>query len=59
MKKMNIQEIPEEINVHRKYFWQRYLKGIIFDKEVVRTGMPKRIEKVKIALINSVLEIEC
>ena len=28
------------------------------DKEVVHAGMPKRVEKVKIALINSALEIE-
>jgi hypothetical protein len=31
----------------------------MLDKEVVHTGMPKRIEKAKFALINSVLEIEC
>ena len=34
------------------------IKGIILDKEVVHTGMPKRIENAKIALINSALEIE-
>ena len=34
------------------------IKGIVLDKEVVHTGMPKRIEKAKIALINSALEIE-
>src|ERR671919_225040 len=31
---------------------------IVLDKEVVHGGMPKRIEKAKIALINSALEIE-
>ena len=36
----------------------KLIKGIILDKEVVHTGMPKRIEKAKIALINSALEIE-
>jgi thermosome len=35
-----------------------FVKGIILDKEVVHSGMPKRIEKAKIALINSPLEIE-
>jgi len=32
--------------------------GIIIDKEVVHPGMPKRIEKAKIALLNAPLEIE-
>jgi thermosome len=35
-----------------------FVKGIILDKEVVHTGMPKRIENAKIALVNSPLEIE-
>jgi archaeal chaperonin len=34
------------------------IKGIVLDKEVVHTGMPKRVENAKIALINSALEIE-
>lgn len=34
------------------------IKGIVLDKEVVHAGMPKRIEKAKIALLNSPLEIE-
>ncbi|MDW0223174.1 MAG: thermosome subunit beta, partial [Nitrososphaeraceae archaeon] len=34
------------------------VKGIVLDKEVVHSGMPKKIEKAKIALINSALEIE-
>jgi thermosome len=32
--------------------------GIILDKEVVHAGMPKRVEKAKIALVNAPLEIE-
>ena len=36
----------------------KLIKGMILDKEVVHAGMPKRIEKAKIALINSALEIE-
>lgn len=36
----------------------RLIKGIVLDKEVVHGGMPKRIERGKIALINSALEIE-
>ena len=34
------------------------VKGIILDKEVVHAGMPKRIEKAKIALVNAPLEVE-
>src|SRR6187200_711503 len=34
------------------------IRGIVLDKEVVHTSMPKRVEKAKIALINSPLEIE-
>src|ERR671918_505103 len=36
----------------------KLIKGIVLDKEVVHAGMPKKIEKAKIALINSALEIE-
>jgi len=34
------------------------VKGIIVDKEVVHAGMPKRVEKARIALIDAALEIE-
>ena len=33
------------------------IKGIILDKEIVNSGMPRRIENAKIALIDSALEI--
>jgi len=34
------------------------IRGMVLDKEVVHSGMPKRVEEAKIALINSPLEIE-
>jgi thermosome len=34
------------------------IRGMVLDKEVVHSGMPKRIEDAKIALVNSPLEIE-
>jgi thermosome len=34
------------------------INGIVLDKEVTHSGMPKRIEKAKIALLDSSLEIE-
>ncbi|HET6729979.1 MAG TPA: thermosome subunit beta [Nitrososphaeraceae archaeon] len=36
----------------------KLIKGIVLDKEVVHGGMPKRLDKAKLALINSALEIE-
>jgi thermosome len=34
------------------------IKGIVLDKEITHSGMPTKIEKPKIALLNSALEIE-
>ena len=34
------------------------VRGIVLDKEIVHGGMPKKIEKAKIALVNSPLEIQ-
>ena len=34
------------------------VKGLVIDKEVVHPGMPKMVEKAKIALLDSALEIE-
>jgi thermosome len=36
----------------------KLIKGIVLDKEVVHGGMPRRVEKAKIALLNAPLEIE-
>ncbi len=34
------------------------INGIVLDKEIVHGGMPKRVEKGRIALINAALEVE-
>jgi len=34
------------------------IQGIVLDKEVTHPGMPKRVEKAKIALLDTALEIE-
>ena len=34
------------------------INGIVLDKEVVHSGMPTKIEKAKIALVNAALEVE-
>jgi thermosome len=36
----------------------RLIEGLVLDKEVVHSGMPKRVEKAKIALLVSALEIK-
>ncbi|MCE4609370.1 MAG: TCP-1/cpn60 chaperonin family protein [Desulfurococcales archaeon] len=36
----------------------KLIHGIVIDKEVVHPGMPKRVEKAKIALLDAPLEIE-
>ena len=36
----------------------RMIKGIVLDKEVVHSGMPRKVDEAKIALVNSALEIE-
>ena len=34
------------------------IKGVVLDKEVVHSGMPTKIQKARIALVNSPLEVE-
>jgi len=34
------------------------IKGIVLDKEIIHSGMPTKIERAKIALLNSALEVE-
>lgn len=36
----------------------QYINGVLIDKEIVHSGMPKTIKDAKIALIDSALEIE-
>lgn len=36
----------------------KLINGIVVDKEVVHPGMPKRVEKAKIALLDAAMEIE-
>ncbi len=36
----------------------KLIEGVLIDKEIVHSGMPKRIENAKIALIDSALEID-
>ena len=36
----------------------KFIEGLVLDKEVVHSGMPKRVEKAKIALLESALEVK-
>ncbi|VVC71853.1 Thermosome subunit alpha [uncultured archaeon] len=36
----------------------QYINGVVIDKEIVHTGMPKKINNAKIALVDCALEIE-
>jgi len=51
----NIQIIKKE---GKSLFESELIRGIIIDKEVVHSGMPKRVENARIALINTPFEVE-
>jgi len=36
----------------------KLIEGLVLDKEVIHPGMPRRVERAKIALVNSPLEVE-
>jgi thermosome len=42
----------------KSLFESQLINGVIIDKEVVHPGMPLKVEKAKIALLDSALEIE-
>jgi len=51
----NVQRVKKE---GKSLYDTELIRGIIIDKEIVNAGMPKRIEKAKIALLDSPLEVE-
>jgi thermosome len=42
----------------KSLFESQIVQGLVIDKEVVHTGMPKKVERAKIALVDNALEIE-
>lgn len=56
--KVDIDDIKVEKKAGGSLHDTKLIKGIVLDKEVVHGGMPKKVEKAKIALLNSALEIE-
>jgi thermosome len=51
----NIQRVKKE---GKSLFDTELIKGVIIDKEVVHAGMPKKVVKAKIALLDSPIEVE-
>jgi thermosome len=51
----NIQVIKK---TGKSLFESQLVQGLVIDKEVVHTGMPKSVERAKMALLDSALEIE-
>jgi len=56
--KVDLDDIMVEKKAGESLRDTKLIKGLVIDKEVVHSGMPKRIEKAKIALIDRALEVE-
>ncbi|MBM3910289.1 MAG: thermosome subunit [Thaumarchaeota archaeon] len=56
--KIKIDNIKVEKKAGGSVSDSQIVNGIVLDKEVVNTGMPKKVENAKIALISAPLEIE-
>jgi len=56
--KVDIDDIMVEKKPGESLTETKLINGIVIDKEVVHPGMPKRVEKAKIALLDTPLEIE-
>jgi thermosome len=55
---VDIDDIKVEKNPGQSIVDTKLISGIVLDKEVVHSGMPKRVENAKIALLDCALEIE-
>jgi thermosome len=56
--KVDIDNVKVEKKPGRSLGETALINGIIIDKEVVHAGMPKKVDKAKVALLNAPLEIE-
>jgi len=56
--KVDIDDVMVEKKPGESLTETKLINGIVVDKEVVHPGMPKRVEKAKIALLDTPLEIE-
>jgi thermosome len=56
--KVDVEDVKVEKATGESLKETSLIKGIILDKEIAHSGMPKRVEKAKIALIDSALEVK-
>lgn len=56
--KVDLDDIKVDKKAGESMLETSLINGIVLDKEVVHSGMPKRIQNAKIALINAAIEIE-
>jgi thermosome len=56
--KVDIDDVKVEKKPGESLKDTKLIQGIVLDKEVVHSGMPKRVENAKIALLDTSLEIE-
>jgi archaeal chaperonin len=56
--KVDVDDVKVEKKTGESLMDTTLINGILLDKEIVQSGMPKRIENAKIALIDASLEIE-
>jgi len=56
--KVDLDDIMVEKKPGESMSETKLIEGLVLDKEVVHSGMPKRVEKAKIVLLESALEIE-
>jgi thermosome len=56
--KVDVEDVKVEKKTGESLGETRLINGIVLDKEIVHSGMPKRVENAKIALIDASLEIE-
>jgi thermosome len=56
--KADVDDVKVEKKTGESIKETQLIQGIVLDKEVAHSGMPKRVEKAKIALLDAALEIE-
>ena len=56
--KVDIDDVKVEKKPGKSLKDTKLIQGIVLDKEIVHSGMPKRVENAKIALLDTSLEIE-
>jgi chaperonin GroEL (HSP60 family) len=56
--KVDVDDVKVEKKAGESVRDTKLIQGIVLDKEISHSGMPKRVEKAKIALLDCALEIE-